>query len=112
MKIDTKAILVIGSITAIDFLSDIITYSVGVSKSQGKGFHLHFPEFKDVVKIIAVGAVCGVMIDLATKGVTKVVEAPQELKLTKLAAKEKAEIAKGNRKNQNPERVVWQPIQS
>jgi hypothetical protein len=112
MKIDTKAILIITSITAIDFLSDIITYSIGVSKSQGKGFGLHFPEFKDVVKIVAVGAVCGVMIDLATKGVTKVVEAPQELKLAALVAKEKTEIEKGNRKNQNPERVVWQPTQS
>jgi len=110
MKINSKTIFIVGSITAIDFISDITIYSVGVSKSRGESFRFHLPALKEVAQIIAVGLVCGVAIDLATKLVEKTVETKQERKLQEIATKEFEDIQSGKRVNQKPEKVVWQPI--
>lgn len=109
MKIDSRTLMVVGSITAIDFLSDVVTYSIGVSKQRHQPIRPHFPAFKEIVKIIAVGAVCGVVIDIVTSGIGKIMTKPEETKLMAVAKVEIEAMKKGEREKQLPEKVIWAP---
>lgn len=104
MTTTERSLVTITSITLVGLLGDIIVYSLGESK--GKPFRFHFPDRYEVIKLLAVGAVIGIVSDSATRFIESTTLSEQEKKLQALVDKEMSAIDKGLKKG-DPVSVVY-----
>lgn len=105
MKINKQALVIIGTLTAIDFISDVTLYSIGASK--GGKLKIRFPEGKEILKIVALGVVSGIIVDFVTKKLEAYMSTREELQLSKLEEIEKEKLASGQNKGLVPTSIVW-----
>ena len=99
-----RSLVTITSITLVGLIGDIIIYSLGESK--GGPFRLHMPEKFEIIKLLALGAVIGVVSDSATRLIESTTLSEQEKKLQSLVDKEMTAIDKGLKKG-DPVSVVY-----
>jgi hypothetical protein len=103
MEIDKKTVTVIVASTAIGYLGDVLTYSLG---QPGK-FKLTFPKGKEALQLLGLGLVSGLVIDYTVKKIEQSLQTEGEKKLQALLEIEKKRLAAGERKNQEPVAIVW-----
>lgn len=100
MNIDKRTLTVVGVSTALGFIGDVATFSIGAKK-------LMFPKGKELVLLIVLGIVSGFIIDAAIKAVDDAQKLPEEKKLEGLVDKEKKKILSGEVVGKTPVKVDW-----
>lgn len=105
MNIDKKTASIVLVSTAIGFVGDVLTYSLGESK--GKKFRIAIPRGPELYKLLGLGIVGGFAIDYTVKTIEKSLQNAQEKKLTELYTYERQLINEGKRSNQMPKEVVY-----
>lgn len=103
MALDKKTATVIIASTAIGYVGDVLTYSLG----QPGPFKIKFPKGKEALQLLGLGLVSGLVIDFAVKKIEQSLQTEGEKKLQALLEVEKQRLAAGERKNQEPVAIVW-----
>jgi len=69
MKLHNKAGLISGTLVfVINMTENILHYSIGKENGNGKGrFKFHFPENKDLMKMVGTSIIAGLVVGLVTK---------------------------------------------
>lgn len=101
-----RTIVIVGSSTVIGFLGDVITYSIAMSKEDGK-FKIHFPKGKDLAQVILFGLVTGFVADWITNKIIESQKLPQEKEAEKLLQKDVNRIYEGKLKATKPTSINW-----
>jgi hypothetical protein len=101
-----RTLVIVGSSTIIGFLGDVITYSIAMSKDDGK-FKIHFPKGKDLAQVIAFGIVTGFIADYITNKIIESQKLPQEKQAEKLLQKDITAIYEGKLKATKPISINW-----
>lgn len=107
MELTKKTAAMVATTTVVAGLADIIIYSIGTSKEQGKGFKLLMPKTKDILQILAIGLAMGVAIDFISGKLEDLLMTPEEKQLRDLIEAEVKFINKGQRVNQEPVSIAW-----
>lgn len=108
MKLDKKTATIVLVSTAIGFVGDVLTYSLGESK--GKKFKIAIPRGAELYKLLALGVVSGFAIDYAVKTIESSLQNVQEKKLAEIYNTEKQLISEGKREKQLPKEVIYTPL--
>lgn len=106
MAIDKKTATVILASTAIGYIGDVLTYSLG---KPGK-FKLTFPKGKEALQLLGLGLVSGLVVDFTVKKIEESLLTEGEKKLQALIEIEKQRLAAGERQNQEPVAIVWNKL--
>ena len=100
-----RTLIVIGTVTAVEFLTDVTMYSYGAS---GKGsFKFRMPVGKDLFMVIAAGIITGIILDFVINKFVESQKTAQEKALDKIIAADLAKLEAGELKTAGPVKIQW-----
>lgn len=105
MSLNKNTLIIIAASTAIGFVGDVLTYSLG--ESRGGKFKIFVPKGKALVQLLALGIVSGFVIDFAVKGIVDSLKSAEEKKLDKLVSDELQRIRTGEVAGKDPKQILW-----
>lgn len=100
-----RSLIIISSSTVLGFLADTTIYSL--AESKGGPFRIHVPKGWELFKLIAIGAITGLVVDQITNFIIESQKTEQEKELDKLADRDINAILEGKLRVAKPISINW-----
>ena len=104
---DRRTFIILGISVAIDYVTDVIGYSMTTAEGEGKDFELTFPSVELTGKILLTGIIAGLIFDGLTRVVERSAMSPEERALSDLVDYETDNIRLGLRQGVMPSAIQW-----
>lgn len=104
MKLDKNTAIIIGTTMTIEFFADSMIHSLAASK--GGPFKFQFPKGKELVKLLALGFIGGLVLDLTVKAIQQSLKSQAEKDIEALIEEERKKLTEAGISGKTPQ-IVW-----